>query len=255
MLIKKSIKFLAAGTFALMMVGCKSGPKVVEGESMEVGAPVGRMENPEMMNVPDDPSTGEHRVVVEEAMNTDRYTYLHVTENGNKFWIAIPRKEVQIGGTYYYQGGLLKRNFESKEFNRVFETIYLVADVMPLSGDSEMISGGTETPDQTDPSTGTFQMDPVEGAVQLSALFSNPEEYQGKRILVAGKCVKVNPMIMGRNWVHIQDGSGESNDLTVTTNDQVQVGDIVSIEGTIALDKDFGAGYRYDVIMEDARIK
>ena len=67
-----------------------------------------------------------------------------------------------------------------------------------------------------------------------------------------GKCVKVNPMIMGRNWIHLQDGSGDNLDLTITTTENIPVGHVITLEGTIALNKDFGAGYKYDIIMEEA---
>ena len=61
---------------------------------------------------------------------------------------------------------------------------------------------------------------------------------------------------MGKNWIHIQDGSGDSNnfDLTITTQDQAKVGDVVTFEGTIGTKKDFGYGYLYEVIMEDAKL-
>lgn len=90
--------------------------------------------------------------------------------------------------------------------------------------------------------------------ISLPELFGNPEKYRGKVIRVSGECIKVNPMIMNRNWVHIRDGSEVDQDLTVTTTDQVHLGDHVSMEGIISLNKDFGAGYQYDVIMENARI-
>lgn len=238
----------------LSIIACTSKPRVIEGESMDVGPPVGRVESPADPIGQTGHMTDEHRVVVEEALNTDRYTYLNVSENGEKFWIAIPRKEIQIGGTYYYQGGLLKRNFESKEFNRVFDTIYLVSDVIPYDEDTG-ITSKQEGADQSVHSEVPIQVEPAEGAIKLSALFSNPAEYKGKLVKVTGKCVKVNPMIMGRNWVHLQDGSGDNLDLTITTTDQVPEGAVVSLEGIIALDKDFGAGYRYDVIMENASLK
>ena len=62
---------------------------------------------------------------------------------------------------------------------------------------------------------------------------------------------------MGRNWVHLQDGTGDADnyDLTVTTNDDASVGDVATFEGTIALKKDFGSGYFYEVIMEQAKKK
>jgi hypothetical protein len=102
---------------------------------------------------------------------------------------------------------------------------------------------------------GSIDIAPVEGSIELSELFLNKDKYNGKVVQVTGKCVKVNPMIMGRNWVHIQDGSAEGPDLTVTTTANVQLNDIVSFEGIIALNKDFGAGYKYDIIMEQARLK
>lgn len=238
------------------MIACTSKPKVIEGQPVDVGAPVGRIESPNDQTTETDETLEEHKVVVEETLNTERYTYLNVSENGEKFWIAIPRKEIKIGGTYYYKGGLLKRNFQSKEYNRVFETLYLVSDVIPYSPDSEMVpmaaGGSTEPTVHNHP---PINVEPTTGAIKLSALFSDPAKFQGKQVKVTGKCVKVNPMIMGRNWVHIQDGSGDNLDLTVTTTDNVPMGAIVSLEGIIALDKDFGAGYRYDVIMENASLQ
>jgi hypothetical protein len=60
--------------------------------------------------------------------------------------------------------------------------------------------------------------------------------------------------IMGKNWIHVQDGTEAAGnyDLTVTTQGTAKVGDVVVVEGGISLNKDFGAGYKYDVIMEDA---
>ena len=93
---------------------------------------------------------------------------------------------------------------------------------------------------------------PTKGGVTLKQLFNDKEKYANQTITITGKCMKVNPMIMGRNWLHIQDGSGEDLDLTVTTSEKVALGAVVTVEGTIVLDKDFGAGYRYDIIMEEA---
>jgi hypothetical protein len=98
-------------------------------------------------------------------------------------------------------------------------------------------------------------IEPAQGAIRLSELFSNKAKYNNQVIKVTGKCVKVNPMIMNRNWVHIQDGSGNDLELTVTTAEMIPLGAVITFEGTIALDKDFGAGYRYDVIMEGAVLR
>ena len=74
---------------------------------------------------------------------------------------------------------------------------------------------------------------------------------------IRAKVVKYNAGIMGKNWLHLRDGSGKAdkdNDLTVTSNDVAKVGDVVVIKGAVRTDKDFGAGYAYPVIVEDAKI-
>ena len=98
---------------------------------------------------------------------------------------------------------------------------------------------------------------PAEGGISIGELFSNKDSYAGKTVIIKGQVTKFSASIMKRNWVHLQDGtSGDGeHDLTITTQDVVAVGDVVTFEGTITLDKDFGAGYKYAVIMEEAKKK
>lgn len=234
----------------LWVSGCNSGPKIIE------SVPVSNSAEPADISLSlGTNSEKEHMVVVMEVLNTEKYTYLNVDEEGTNFWIAIPKKEVQIGATYYYKGGLLKKNFESKEYNRVFETLYLVSDVIPHPIDGSEFAAGQVPSQQSSDSQAPISVNSVEGSIKLSELFLNPDKYEGQIVQVSGKCVKVNPMIMGRNWVHIQDGSGDNLDLTVTTAVNIPVDAIVTLTGIISLNKDFGAGYRYDVIMENATLK
>ena len=74
-----------------------------------------------------------------------------------------------------------------------------------------------------------------------------------------GPCVvKVTPEVMGKNWLHLRDGSGsrekKDDDITVTTTAMAAVGDVVVVRGVVHLDRDFGAGYTYPVIIEDAKV-
>jgi hypothetical protein len=88
-------------------------------------------------------------------------------------------------------------------------------------------------------------------------VFAGKEQLAGQTVAFRGKVVKTNPNIMGRNWLHVRDGSGAdgTNDLTVTTAGAVpNVGDIVVVRGSVALNKDFGMGYQYDVIIEEAEV-
>jgi DNA replication initiation complex subunit (GINS family) len=96
-------------------------------------------------------------------------------------------------------------------------------------------------------------------AYTVAEIFGKKSELDKKNVVVSGKVVKVSAGIMGKNWLHIQDGSGNAkdgnNDLVVTTQDIPKVGDIVTANGTLYKDKDFGSGYKYDVIIEEATIK
>jgi len=92
-----------------------------------------------------------------------------------------------------------------------------------------------------------------EGGISIGDLYSQKERYNTKTVIVRGKVMKVNQAIMKRNWIHIQDGSGDENsfDLTVTTDELPSVGDIVTLKGVVAVDKDFGSGYHYALIVEE----
>lgn len=97
----------------------------------------------------------------------------------------------------------------------------------------------------------------AKGGYTVEELFAKKDKLKGKKVAVRGKVAKISEGIMGRTWIHLQDGSGKpgTNDITITTNQSARVGDIVLITGNLITDKDFGAGYKYAVIVEDATVK
>ena len=99
-------------------------------------------------------------------------------------------------------------------------------------------------------------MKKAESGKTIAEIFAEKTSLENKNVKVRGKVIKFSPEIMGKNWIHIQDGTGSEgmNDLTVTTANSVKLGDIILVEGTLVLNKDFGYGYNYDVIIEDAQI-
>ena len=248
----KNILILSGIAAALTLISCESQPKVIEAESAggATSAPIFKDgAAPAGTTMPQEAGAAEHHTVVAlEALNTDKYTYIRAKENGEELWLATTRQEIQIGGNYSYSGGLLKKNFQSKEFNRVFETLYLVADFH--SADAAAPTGGIPAP--TEALEAPKNVKPAPGAIKIADLVANLAKYEGKTVKITGKVVKVNPGIMGRNWLHIQDGSGKNIDLTVTTNENIPLGAMVNLAGTLAVNKDFGAGYRYDYIVEGA---
>jgi hypothetical protein len=230
----------------LFIVACGSKPKVIVSDSADDGASSEMMTSHAAQG-----NNNAHTVVCKDFMHADKYTYMEVEENGELNWIAVPRQDVQKGVTYQYTGGLRKANFYSQEFDRTFETIVLVSGITRQGG---AVDRAMATLQDQDPPSAPVNKAPSEGSVKISELMANPGAFEGKVISVTGSCVKINKMIMGRNWVHIEDGSTEG-DLTVTTLDDVPVGATVTMTGTIGLNRDFGAGYRYDVIMENARVE
>ncbi len=198
-----------------------------------------------------------HEVKVEEVIQTSAYTYLKVSENGAENWIAVNRQEAAIGETYYYEEALEMNNFQSKELNRTFETVFFVQGLS-----KEPIAAKTETPEEIKPVQPTLTMNeaisvaPAENGLSIAVLYADREKYSGKKIKMKGQVVKVNDEVMGKNWIHIQDGTkdGENFDLTITTLDKAALDEVVTFEGTITLKKDFGYGYFYELIMEDAKL-
>jgi hypothetical protein len=197
-----------------------------------------------------------HEVKVEEVIQASQYTYLKVSENGAENWIAVNRQEAEKGEIYYYNKALEMKNFHSKELERDFETIYFVQEISTLP-----IIGEVQTPAQQGTKVASTQKEgisvaPAEGSVSIAQLYAGRNDYAGKTIKMKGQVVKVNEEVMGKNWIHIQDGTkdGESFDLTITTLDKAAVDDIVTFEGAIILNKDFGYGYSYELIMEDAKL-
>jgi S-formylglutathione hydrolase FrmB len=92
--------------------------------------------------------------------------------------------------------------------------------------------------------------------LSIEALFAQKDRLSGQRVQVAGKVVKVNTGIMGKNFLHIQDGTGAAgaNDLTVTTQDVARVGDQVVVTGVVTVNRDFGGGYSYPLILEEGAV-
>jgi hypothetical protein len=241
----------------LTMLACNSKPKVIEAENAagESNQPVfqdGAATVPGAATATADMSAAERKVVALEALNTDKYTYIRVKENAEEFWIAITKRDIKIGNTYYFRGGLLKKNFQSQEFNRVFESVYLVGDFREEGATTVNAAG--EVPPPADATLPPKNLTPAPGAIKIADLVANIAKYDGKTVKITGKCIKINPMIMGRNWLHMQDGSGKNLELTVTTTDMVQLGSVVTLEGIVGVNRDFGAGYKYDYIVESAKV-
>jgi ribosomal protein S17 len=202
---------------------------------------------------------------VVETMNAANYTYVLVDTGKQKHWAAAPQFAVKVGDAITIEEGMPMSHYHSKTLNRDFEVIYFT---------NRARVGGTPTTASTPAATLpkghppiTAQTAPAakidllgikkaEGGKTIAELFAAKSKLAGKPIKVRGKVVKFNRMIMGKNWLHLQDGSGSegSNDLTLTTLSEAKVGDTVVATGKLATDKDFGYGYNYSVLLEETKL-
>lgn len=206
-----------------------------------------------------------HTVVVKEVLQTGGYTYLRVKEGKKEEWLAVVKIRAAVGQTFTFDDAATMTDFHSKELNRTFKEILFLAKLKlsPASdGKESTISeshnsiSNSGSKEKKIINANEAAAKPLEGGISIAALLENKKSYSGKKVIVKGKVTKFSGGIMNRNWIHIQDGTGFSgkNDLTITTNMEVKVGDNITVEGLITLDKDFGSGYFFDVIMEDAEL-
>ena len=208
-------------------------------------------------------ATSENANVFEvaEVIHGDTYTYMKVKENMSERWVATGKTEASAGDVLYYGEALEMPNFHSKELDRTFDKIYFIDMVsdkpiehthsgqMPMGSMGQSPSGKVESEQKS-----SISLEKSGEEITIADIYANPKDFEGKEFEIRGVVTKVNKEIMGKNWVHLQDGTSNdgSFDLTVTTQALPEVNDEVTFKGSLTLEKDFGAGYYYDVIMEDA---
>jgi hypothetical protein len=199
---------------------------------------------------------GTHAVEVEEALDASQYTYMRVSEDDNEYWIAVPKMTVETGEKLYFSKSMVMNNFQSKTLNRTFDKILFVDDIsktLPLTNRRTQLNH----PKIESAQNKDLNIEPLVDGKTIEQIFSEKDKIAGTRVKVRGKVIKFNPEIMDRNWIHLQDGtsSGDNFDLIITTKDQTAEGEIIVVEGMVSLNKNFGSGYVYPVIIENAEIK
>lgn len=234
-----------------------------------------------------------------ETMDAAGYTYLNVKTDAGQKWVAVNQTPVEVGEEVTFMDGMVMQNFFSKTLDRTFPEVIFSGGLIgkgttspagtgaspfaqppvapPAGTGAESFSqaltseSGNVVATATGMITGSqkaivpvaevkVEKAPGENSYTVEEIFSKSSELNGKTVTVRGKVMKVSPNIMGRNWIHLQDGTGnpESNthDLVVTTSQEPAADwDIITIEGVLAADKDFGSGYSYAAIIEEANIK
>jgi len=189
----------------------------------------------------------DHSGTVLETMDSGGYTYAKVEENGATLWAAAPAAKLAVGDQVRFTEQMRMKNFTSPTLNRTFDEILFVGGF-----------GGSSTGASAGPEPAVEVVDPVakaEDGYTIEEVFSRKEDLKGKRVKVRGKVVKVSENIMGHNWIHLQDGTGAegTNRLIFRSEgERATVGSVVTAQGILDTDKDFGFGYQYPVLIEDS---
>lgn len=201
-------------------------------------------------------------------MNAGGYTYIYVEQaDGSKKWVAVTQTAAKVGDQMSFKPGMEMGKFESKALNRSFDSIIFSEGVIsggstaPVldPGKNEGVSHGSQgaLKDKAAKISVTKATGP--NAATIAEAYAKSAKLNKKKVVIRGQVVKISSGIMGKNWIHIQDGTGsekkKTHNLVCTSKtDIADVGDVVTITGTLIKDRDFGAGYKYPVIIEDTKI-
>ncbi len=204
------------------------------------------------------PAATAPRGTVVETMDAGGYTYARLDVAGAQVWVAGPQTKLAVGATVSLGGGTPMANFRSNTLGRTFDEIYFLGTLTDSAADAPLapVAGGGVAHGAAPAIATGAPLAPVAGGHTIERVYAATATLAGKPVAVRGRVVKYNADIMGKNWLHLQDGSGAAgtNDLTVTTSGTAKVGDVIVARGVLAVDRDFGGGYKYAVLIEDATL-
>lgn len=240
------------GSLALATIACDSEPAAA-GDSPAAATPV--TAGPEGAQ----PASRIAGTVV-SSMDATNYTYVEVDTGDARIWAAGPRTPVKVGEGVVLLGASLMQNFHSNTLDRSFDRIYFVGSIQPASNPTGSGASGsipyevkTEQPPEPD-TTGIVR---AENGQTIAEIYQGKADLAGSEVAVRGVVVKVNARILGRNWIHLKDGTvgpGGEAKLIVTSTQTAEVGNTVLVRGILATDRDLGSGYHYDALVEEASV-
>ena len=194
---------------------------------------------------------------VTEVLEAAGYTYAEVDTGKDKVWAAATTTPLKVGDMVAFTTEMPMQNFHSSAMNRDFPIIYFVnrfiTDDASQANAATVMASPHGAIESTSATTAIQGINKVEGGNTIAEIHADKQKLNGRAIRVRGQVTKYNANIMGRNWLHIRDSS-TLDDLTITTSSTSAVDAIVVVEGKLTLDKDFGYGYVYPLIVEDASL-
>jgi hypothetical protein len=193
-----------------------------------------------------------------EVKDTGRYTYLRIKTKDGETWAAVNRAAVKPGDKVTIENVTVMNNFESKSLNKTFSTV-VFGTLRGSGGGNGLPAGHPSTAKAVDAEDIHVPKASGANAKTVEEINTRSADLKDQVILVRGKVVKYAPGIMGKNWIHLRDGTGSgtsgTNDIVVTTTSETKTGDIVTAKGIVRTAKDFGSGYSYKVLIEEATLQ
>ncbi len=267
-LLIRSLLLVAIATIFPVVAQARPDSPASSGSAAKAPAPaVAASAKPNSTAAPAAPNSIVGKVL--ETMDSGGYTYLKLKTETGEVWAAVGKSLVTTGETATVLNPMMMENFESSSLHRKFERIAFGALASPAAPTMAGLSEGEKkealvanhaSAASASPDLSKVQIKKASGASgkTVAEVHTNRAALKETSISVRGQVVKVNRGVMGKNWVHLRDGTGSKDkgddDLTFTTPDEVKQGDIVLATGVVKVDRDFGAGYVYGVIVEDAKI-
>lgn len=275
--------YIAVSVAALLLSGCSDKPKeedkTAKTKQVQEAAPVAAapqtiygasaQEQKQMPSPSDMQLNTPHIAKVLETMNGGGYTYAQVDEKGNVYWIAGPQANITVGETISFIEQMVMTDFTSKALNRTFDNLVFVSAIIGPNKSSQSSSASAmqsledahkncnhDTELKQEAAPAAIKVAKNANGYSVEELYAQKDSLDGKSIKVNAEVVKVSKNIMGKDWVHLQDGSGSAgtNDIIATSvNSSVQVGDRVTAEGVVKKDIDLGYGYKFAVLIEEAK--
>ena len=196
-----------------------------------------------------------------EVRDVDAYTYLRLRTKDGEMWAAVGKSVVRKGAEVTVENAVVMENFESKTLKRKFDRIAFgtLAGAAPASGGGDLAQMHGGFSKATD--VGDVNVAKAKGsdARTVAEIVGKRTELKDKPVTVSGKVVKSTSGVMGKNWLHLRDGTGTAadgtDDVVVTTQDEAKVGDVVTAKGVVRTDVDLGSGYTYKVLVEGATLR
>ena len=239
--------------YLVVTVTCACGAKAIQ-----PGGPMRQVSDPAAAHAVGAPSQTTGKVI--ETMDAGRYTYVQVDCGDKKIWAAAPQVQIEVGDDVIVPAGAAMMNYYSKTLDRTFDLVYFVAFIAVTGEGGEALTprGHGGAPEGIPGAEIDLAgIERAEGGKTVGELFDEKASLAGQAVTVRGRVVKFTPGVMGKNWIHLQDGTtgvAGANDLTVTSEEMAAVGNTVLVQGVVAIDRDFGFGYKYDLIIEEAKI-